>query len=51
MRRAWRIWAKSIGAKASPDSKEADHVAIVRTVCFISFVAAPALCIIYNTFR
>lgn len=50
-KKAWRIWAKSLGAKASDIDKEADAVAIIRTLMFISFVAMPAICIIYNTFR
>lgn len=30
--RAWRIWAKAMGSKASDDDREADKVAIIRTV-------------------
>ena len=48
---AWRIWAKSLGAKASPDNKEANQVAMIRTFQFLFFIATPGLCIIYNTFR
>lgn len=28
----WRLWAKSLGEKASTNSKEADMVAIFRSV-------------------
>jgi len=28
----WRIWAKALGEKASPDNREADKIAIIRTV-------------------
>lgn len=32
----WRLWAKSLGEKASSDDCEADKVALIRTaiVCF-----------------
>lgn len=30
--RLWRLWAKSLGEKASADKKEADIVASIRTV-------------------
>jgi len=28
----WRLWAKALGEKASPDNREADKIAIIRTV-------------------
>ena len=28
----WRLWAKALGEKASENNKEADTVAIIRTV-------------------
>ena len=28
----WRLWAKSLGDKASDNSKDADAVALMRTV-------------------
>jgi hypothetical protein len=28
----WRLWAKTLGEKASDDNKEADKIAILRTV-------------------
>ena len=28
----WRLWAKSLGDKASDDSNDADAVAIMRTI-------------------
>jgi|SaaInl59LU_5_DNA_1037362.scaffolds.fasta_scaffold147594_2 hypothetical protein len=31
----WRLWSKALGDKASPDKKEADRVAIVRTLFII----------------
>lgn len=32
MKKLWRIWAKALGEKASADNREADTVAIVRTI-------------------
>lgn len=34
----WRIWAKAIGEKAGPCSKQADLVALVRTFIFLSYL-------------
>ena len=31
----WKLWAKSLGEKASDDPKEADIVALMRTVIVI----------------
>lgn len=31
----WRLWAKALGEKASPDDKEADLVATIRT-CIVA---------------
>lgn len=28
----WRVWAKSLGQKEGTSDREADHVAMVRTV-------------------
>lgn len=33
----WRLWAKALGEKASQNSKEADKVAIIRTIILISY--------------
>ncbi len=32
MKYYWRLWAMSLGEKASDDSREADKVAIIRSV-------------------
>ena len=32
LKRAWRLWALSLGQKSGKDSKEADIVAGIRTV-------------------
>jgi len=29
---SWRLWAKALGEKASPDNREADKIAIIRTI-------------------
>lgn len=35
----WRIWAKALGEKASESDKEADLVAIVRTIIIFTYIA------------
>lgn len=32
MKKVWRLWAKALGEKASANNKEADNIAIIRTV-------------------
>jgi hypothetical protein len=34
----WRLWAKSLGEKASEDDHEADRVAIIRTIIVSCYV-------------
>lgn len=34
--RAWKAWAKALGEKASHKRREADAVALIRTVIFLS---------------
>ena len=34
----WRIWAKALGEKASENDREADKVAIVRTIILMIYV-------------
>jgi hypothetical protein len=37
--RLWKLWAMSLGEKASEDSEEADLVAVIRTVVvLINFI-------------
>lgn len=33
----WRLWAKSIGEKSGSSDKEADSVAIIRTLIFLTY--------------
>jgi hypothetical protein len=34
----WRWWAKSLGQKATKNDREADHVAIIRTIIFGTYL-------------
>ena len=34
----WRFWAKALGEKASTDDKEADKIAIVRTIIVLIYI-------------
>jgi len=34
----WRIWAKALGEKAGNHDREADAIAIVRTLIFASYL-------------
>jgi len=34
----WRLWAKALGEKASPDDREADKVAIIRSVIVLFYI-------------
>jgi hypothetical protein len=38
MKYIWRVWVKSLGAKADEDDTISDHVAIVRTLIVIVYV-------------
>lgn len=40
--RAWKVWAKALGEKASHKKKEADTVALIRTVIFLSYLTTNA---------
>ena len=35
----WRLWAKSLGEKYGRDDREADLIAGIRTLIFISYLA------------
>jgi len=35
--KVWRLWAKSLGQKASESDKEADEVAKIRTVILLTY--------------
>ena len=34
----WRIWCKAIGEKASKHNKEADKIAVIRTIIFATYL-------------
>jgi hypothetical protein len=38
LRKFWRLWAKALGEKATPDDKEADVVASVRTCIVLIYI-------------
>jgi hypothetical protein len=35
---AWRIWAKALGEKSGKTDREADTIACIRTLIFISYL-------------
>lgn len=43
----WKLWAKAMGSKASDNDKEADKVAIIRTILWL-FVVITEIHIIAN---
>ena len=43
--RAWKAWAKALGEKASHKKREADTVALIRTVIFLSYLTTNAFII------
>ncbi len=44
----WRIWAKALGDKSGKDDKEADFIAIIRTLIFIQLVVTNCFIIAGN---
>ena len=34
----WRMWCKAIGEKASKHNKEADKIAVIRTIIFATYL-------------
>lgn len=34
----WRLWSLSLGEKASKHNKEADRVAVIRTIIFATYL-------------
>ena len=39
MKSLWKYWAKALGEKASDDNKEADFVAILRTLIVVIYIS------------
>ena len=48
MKKAWRIWARTIGSKISEDDVEADIAAIIRTIWVVTHMVACFFIIIHN---
>lgn len=38
MKNVWRIWAKALGEKTGNTDREADRVAIIRTLIVLSYI-------------
>ena len=38
MKKMWRIWAKSLGEKASECNRESDSVALIRTIVMLQLI-------------
>ena len=34
----WRLWSLSLGEKASKHNKEADKIAVIRTIIFATYL-------------
>jgi hypothetical protein len=47
---AWRIWAKALGAKEGKNDREADTIAGIRTLIFISYLVTN-VAIVANAIR
>ena len=38
VKKVWRLWCYALGAKTGKNTKEADTVALIRTVIFFSYL-------------
>lgn len=34
----WRLWAKALGEKSGKDDREADHIALVRSLIVLCYI-------------
>ena len=34
----WRLWCKALGEKATNDDREADNIARIRTIIFVTYL-------------
>lgn len=50
MRKAWRIWCRTMGSKISEDDREADIAAVIRTFWWMVNIIT-CFFIIANTIR
>ena len=46
----WRLWSLSLGEKASKHSKEADKIAVIRTIIFATYLITNIF-IVYGVVR
>ena len=46
----WRIWAKALGAKEGKNDREADIIAGIRTIIFVSYLVTN-VAIVANAIR
>jgi len=46
----WRLWSLSLGEKASKYSKEADKIAVIRTIIFATYLITNIF-IVYGVVR
>ena len=46
----WRIWAKALGEKSGKDDREADTIAWIRTLIFVSYLVTN-VAIVANAIR
>ena len=50
IRKAWRIWAKALGQKDGRTNREADTIAGIRTLIFVSYMVTN-IAIVANAVR
>ena len=50
IRKAWRVWAKALGAKDGRTNREADTIAGIRTLIFVSYMVTN-IAIVANAVR
>ena len=48
MRTLWRLWAKSLGEKVGETDSQADSIAIIRTIWWLTHMATCFMIIIHN---
>ena len=50
MKKLWRLWALALGEKAGRHDREADAVAVIRTIILISYLITN-IAIVANAWR
>tara|TARA_A200000159_G_scaffold110576_1_gene103599 strand:+ start:18626 stop:18871 length:246 start_codon:yes stop_codon:yes gene_type:complete len=50
IRKAWRVWAKALGQKDGRNDREADTIAGIRTLIFVSYMVTN-IAIVANAVR